>query len=275
MNFSDGAALLIVVLAGLTCWLIINFTLNIKNLSPSSNFSTRRRKPAGNLNKDEVDIDLAKQLLAQLGEWVQSENPDYILGTHFSGLMISSKIAKDIGYDIKKVAYSENLKDRSGPPQIYCCDDMLKGKVCIVDDISRRGVTLSKVADSIFSDFHKGRNRVRQTCYGVMMLVEASSKSESGFFLPDKVFSSTFEENIIFPWSQLVDRIRQAHRQHEDEAHVEEFEAFEDYQHMIANPEFAAFCLELSLTDTETYRDCLGKGKSFLNIYLQRYPEND
>lgn len=267
MTFSDYAALLLLIVGAVVCVRIIGFVVLLERLSPSKYLS--KRKPETVSSAKRVSAEEAASMIKELGGWVQKQAPDFILGVHFSGLMISAKISKDIGFDHRGVAYSENRKDSLEPPKIFSENDApLSGLVCIVDDISRQGLTLRQVANEIFSDFQKGFNSVRQTCYGVLMLVETPIKSRIGFFLPDKILQSTATENIIFPWTELVERVRKAFRQHQDGKEIEEIDAFRDYQEMISNLDFAAFCIELSLDEPEVYRECIGG--SFLDLYRQR-----
>lgn len=267
MTFSDWAIILLVLVSFFVCYRIVQFVILIERLSPSRYLS--KRKPDAVPELGHVGADEAQEMINSLGDWVRNQKPDYLLGVHFSGLMISAKIASDLGFDQARVAYSENRKDRLDPPTIYSRNDViLGGRVCIVDDISRQGLTLRQVANSIFSDFQKGLNRISQTCYGVCILVETPIKSQIGFFLPDKILQSTTEENIIFPWTSLVERTRSAFRQHQDGKEIDEPDAFRDYQEMVANLEFAAFCIELSLTEPEFYQECLSG--SFLDAYRFR-----
>ena len=272
MTFSDYAALLLVCVSFFVCVRVVRFVKLVEKLSPSRKLS--KRKPDIDFDATEISASEAKEMIIQLSDWVRKQNADYLMGVHFSGLMLSSKIALDTGFDLQKLTYSENRKDRLDPPKIFSASDKkMSGRVCILDDISRQGLTLRQVANEIFSDFQRGRNQVRETCYGVLMLVETPSKSQTGFFLPDTFLHSISNENVVFPWTSLVERTRQAYREEQDGKEVSNPAALQDYKEMITNPEFAAFCIELAVDEPKAYEGCLAS--SFFDLYRIRNKKND
>lgn len=206
------------------------------------------------LNESSLPTSEAIDFFENLKGWVLKERPDFIVGVHISGLMIAAKIARELGYPNEKVAYYATTKSVLDDPELYEYGEGngLSGKVCVVDDVTRRGVTLEQVSQRIFSDYQKGVNGIDDVAYGVMITARTASKVETGYFDPNFSAAETENQNIPLPWTRFMLGIRDEIERMKDGVSYNK-NRVDTYKKMVDDLNFSLFCINLSLNDPDEF----------------------
>jgi adenine/guanine phosphoribosyltransferase-like PRPP-binding protein len=150
----------------------------------------------------------------KLVQFARLQNPDWIVGLHPGGRLISTYVAEQLGVapdrclflrtDLNRmraeVDMTLNLRFEAEPV------GRMEGKVLVVDDVSRTGRTIKEVGAFLAERTNSGLASIRGVCFAVLVRAEVSIQQTSVW-----AAYTTRERNINLPWSPLSNRIDQAY----------------------------------------------------------------
>ena len=258
----------LIILLLLTAYIVSRGVQDSKLMEQLSPENTISREPPGTADPvDNVDAEDARALYARLLSDIKREDPDFVLGVHFSGLMLAAKLVDDLYGSFDKLLYLENTKLSPDIPRLYTFANgrMPRGKVCVVDDISREGYTLRLASNYIFDSFIDGAHRFSDVSYFTLLLHESTAKSKATYFRPTSFYKATTNRSINLPWTTLVRELRTSFQKRNAEKIATTDPRLRDYLKMVSEPAFAAFCLETSMSAPKAYE--VGMKGSFYELY--------
>lgn len=207
------------------------------------------------------------EYIEKLKEWIVRSKPDFIVGVHISGLMIAAKIADELGYPERKVAYYATTKSLADEPELHLFGNAngLSGRICVIDDVTRRGQTLEQVSKRIFSDYQRNENSVSDAEYAVMITARSPSKVEKGYFDPNFSVAETENQNVPLPWTNFMLSVRDDIDALKSGGKFEE-SRIQTYTAMKENLKFSLFCINWSLHDPATFYGSFERGELIIDF---------
>lgn len=242
-----GSAL---VLAGIAILKVRRYSETLVRLDPKRRVSKRGVSSLSDENDQKLSVNEIQRELTALKEWIIEKDPEFLVGVHLSGLMLAAKLATEIGIGHRRIAYYATTKSLSSEPELhlYGNNQGLEGKICVIDDVTRRGLTMEQVSNKIHDQYQIGNNRVKDALYGVMVTVRSESKIESGYFDPHFSASESDNIGISMPWSRMVFEIRDEIQKMKDKKEYDK-RKISFYNKIIKDPKFAEFCINYIISD--------------------------
>ncbi len=179
-------------------------------------------------NSKNIDLEISSEecigALNSLINFLEKEKPDYIVGIHPGGQIISAYIAAKMVYGNERWGFANTEPARlpkmsiSFPPPSENKNYISGRKVVFIDDISRSGRTLSLVEKCFRLMLLKNLIKFREAKFTV--LIEAVKKGEKGidrFKTPDWFYYRTTYKELKLPWSFLSDQIKLAYEERQNQ----------------------------------------------------------
>jgi hypoxanthine phosphoribosyltransferase len=194
-----------------------------------------------------------KECILDLAEYTKVFSPDWIMGVHTGGRLLSVLLAEEVGHPRGACGYIGTKSTRSKRITIEThnrnSNRPLEGKVLIVDDISRTGNTLDCVKShlehinfSTFFDEEQGKSVaiLDSVKFAVLVVVDDSDERDLKF-RPDWVRYKTAEDFFKLPWSELSAKIESAYKSRSS-GYEYDSDAIETHENIIKDYDFALNC---------------------------------
>ncbi len=160
---------------------------------------------ARNISKSDIE-----EGVSDLAAFTKSYRPDWIIGIHTGGRLLSSLVASKLDIPRQRVIFAHTEAARASEFRIRDAN-RLTGRILFIDDITRSGGTLRALNRHVMQRVLRGEYAVSDVKYAVLVVVQMRD-SRTGelvrVFDPHWAkFSSDFSY-ISLPWSRLTDRIK-------------------------------------------------------------------
>lgn len=166
-------------------------------------------------------LDKARLMSAieELSEYAKSVRPDWIVGVHPGGRLLSVYIANRIKFPRDRCLFVRTSANRSRSivfePQRSQLNRPIAGKMLAIDDISRTGQTLLTLKRFFISQNYREPEaddpefKLKIVRFAIMLIVTQPEKTGWNF-RPDHVCYRTNEHYFRLPWSTLSSEIEMA-----------------------------------------------------------------
>ncbi len=195
-------------------------------------------------NKTSLEDQTLKQAISDLTAFAKRINPNWILGVHPGGRLLSVLIAEEIGVPGNRCLFVRTTsrvgKRITLEPELIP-NEPREGTLLVIDDISRTGDTLNLVKAFLFELNYTEWHRFGDIKFAVLLVV-AEPGSSSFVFRPDFVAYRTDQRGFKTPWSELSDKITTAlaeNRQKSGWESQETKEVIADYDRLISDHQYA------------------------------------
>ena len=150
-----------------------------------------------------------RDAVVKLVAYSKQLNPDWIVGVHPGGRLLSVYVADRIGLDQSKCGFVRTDPDRTDrlvlelPP-----NEKMTGRLLLVDDISRTGDTLDALKWFFIERNFSSICALDRINFAVLLVV--SDPDNAYAFRPDWVRFRTEKKWFRLPWTDLAVRIKTA-----------------------------------------------------------------
>jgi hypoxanthine phosphoribosyltransferase len=171
---------------------------------------------------DDLEVLDRPRLIAaieELSEYAKSARPDWIVGVHPGGRLLSVYIANRINFPPERCLFVRTSANRSRSivfePQRSQLNRPIAGKMLAIDDISRTGQTLLTLKRFFISQNYRETEaddpefKLKIVRFAIMLIVAQPEKT-GWKFRPDHVCYRTNERYFRLPWSKLSSEIEVA-----------------------------------------------------------------
>lgn len=151
---------------------------------------------------DNTSVSDMTEPVAELALFCRNLQPDYVMGVHVGGRLLSTTVCDVIGLDRKKCLFVSTHRSRNelftieaeggGPP------DKIEGSLLIIDDISRTGNTLRDLKNFLHRQNYDASVRLSQVTFAVLVVADKGAKR---VFVPDWAYFHTDEKYFKLPWT--------------------------------------------------------------------------
>jgi hypoxanthine phosphoribosyltransferase len=213
---------LFVAVIGLGCWLnqeelfeIARSIQRQKAFSPIQKLTPRKQiRPLPFAAGDRLCGSLLTESIAQLKSYTELVKPDWILGVHPGGRLLSVLIADQLKFPSNRCRFIRTTSHHSKKiilePEGYKPNEP-QGKLLVIDDISRSGDTLGVVKSFLFARNYTDGYSLTRILFSVLVVVW--NEDESLFeFRPDWVCYRTDKQWLRLPWSGFSAEVAEAYR---------------------------------------------------------------
>ena len=179
-------------------------------------FAPPRREVAGLAGPISSDVQGLKgtalaEALDELGAYARMMRPDWILGVHPGGRLVSAYVADLIGLDARHCLYVSTSRGQTEGIEILQRPNIIGGRVLIVDDAARSGQTLRAVRSYLEAANATDDFKLETVEFAVLALVV--TEGDPGVrFAPHWARYTTTDYYFRFPWSQLTAKINHEYR---------------------------------------------------------------
>jgi hypoxanthine phosphoribosyltransferase len=181
-----------------------------------------------------------------LSEYVKGLNPNWLVGLHLGGRLISVLVADKVGIPPEKCLYvcrSDDARTFVFPRQTRELDpppNRREGQMLVVDDISRTGRTFVALRSYLTKCNYKAELHFRHVYFGILLEL-IGSKNVYARFQPDWSWCLTINSETKFPWTSLSADIDHALNQERDGVQLDQAskDLLEDYQRIISDFDYA------------------------------------
>jgi hypoxanthine phosphoribosyltransferase len=166
-----------------------------------------------------LDRDRVMAAIEELSEYAKSVKPDWIVGVHPGGRLLSVYIANRIKFPRDRCLFVRTSANRSRSivfePQRSQLNYPIAGKLLAIDDISRTGQTLLTLKRFFISQNYREPEadnpefKLKIVRFAIMLIVTQPEKTGWNF-RPDHVCYRTKEHYFRLPWSTLSSEIEMA-----------------------------------------------------------------
>jgi hypoxanthine phosphoribosyltransferase len=151
-----------------------------------------------------------KKLIAGLDDlkaFVSTYDPGLIVGIHPGGRLLSVYVADKISFPRDRCIFAHTEPIRTNEIRLRGWEDRASaGKILVIDDITRTGITLRSVNSHLIVAEQTGRLRFEALHYAVMLAVQQKNR----VFEPHWCRFLTRNVSISFPWSPVTEQIKNA-----------------------------------------------------------------
>lgn len=183
------------------------------------------------------------QALSKLISYARLVDPDWVLGVHPGGRLLSVVVAEQLGMPPNRCRFVRTVSHASKEIVLDANNKIpnvpLQGKLLVVDDITRTGDTLNLVKTFFFEKNYGQLFQFSDIRFAVLLAVVQEDELA---FRPDFVSYGTNIRNFKLPWSEFSERIGTAHaeaRQKSGDASEAIKQVLEDYKRIISDDEYA------------------------------------
>jgi hypoxanthine phosphoribosyltransferase len=180
------------------------------------------------------------EAINQLKSYAESVKPDWILGVHPGGRLLSVLVADQMGFPKERCRFIRTTSHYSKKivlePETYRPNDV-QGTMLVVDDISRTGNTLSVVKSFLIAKNYTEGNQLTRVLFSVLLLVLSDEKQEFRF-RPDWVCYGTDNKWLELPWSDFSHGVSVAYRGKSSKREYDH-DIIEEYDRIVADYDYA------------------------------------
>lgn len=195
-----------------------------------------------------------RQSISELITYVKHENPDWIIGVHPGGRILSTFVADQLNFPTHHVKFAHTEPESYLSISIRDVNE-ISGKVLVVDDITRTGTTLravrSKIVESVRPNFVNNSLRV-----AVLAIVNAFEDKDAVIspFSPHWFWMATDYKYLELPWSKLSDKIKSSYNNNQKGVdHPEYF--IKLHEKMATDFEFSLSIAKLCMDDYDSFEE--------------------
>jgi hypoxanthine phosphoribosyltransferase len=196
---------------------------------------------APSAGQDKLEGHALQAALKELCSYAKRLKPDWIVGVHPGGRMLSVLLADAIEFPHDRCLFIRTSADRHSrvvfEPSPTFPNSRLEGTMLVVDDISRSGDTLETIKRFLIEKNYYGEISLERAKFAVLLVV-AEPDDPPAKFRPDWVYYRTDKRDFRLPWSELSVKIGSAY------AHRRQKMAYDDtvirqYERLVSDFSYA------------------------------------
>lgn len=143
---------------------------------------------------------IANEAIFRLSSYVQSLEPDYIVGVNRGGTMVGAFIS--LGLGIKSKNFVKCLVSRKGKYKATCHIGHMHGTVVVIDDVSRSGKTIEEAIKEI-----KAKNPNIEDIYSAVLVTTLDDLKRPKYKSLNYYSYATLDDEIFLPWTPRIKNI--------------------------------------------------------------------
>lgn len=143
--------------------------------------------------------DTFKEAVGSLIQYAREVKPDWIVGVHPGGRLLSVYVADALSMDSTRCAFLSTSKDRSPQIRFDPHPNLMSGNVLVIDDIVRTGKTLRAVKSYLESVNFTGGYELSSVKFAALTVTDDPHL----WFVPHWAKFKTENSRLLLPWTQL------------------------------------------------------------------------
>lgn len=195
-----------------------------------------------------------------LAAFVRAEKPDWLIGVHTGGRLLTSFVASEVGFETERCVFAHTEATRATSFRITRANQ-LTGKLLFVDDITRTGSTLRALNRYVMQRVILGEYDINDAKYAVMVVVEYGGPSAESelVFDPHWARFSSRHRFLKLPWSTLSERVK---HEYENKFRGLSFDAkyLDLHERIVADFKFSLWCAQLALAEGDKFERLVKEG---------------
>lgn len=194
-----------------------------------------------------------------LVEYARGFKPDWILGVHPGGRLLSVYVGHLLGIPADRCLFVSTCREYQDEPEVRGFLERVEGKLLVIDDISRSGATLHVVKDLLEDLNRSGKFDLGRVAFAALTVVTMPFGGRD-IFRPDWTRFGTTDPNFHLPWTGLSREIRTelVKRKAGQRFDAQIIDIYED---LISNQD-TAYGLVMGFLEAESESDAVAEGEA-------------